>query len=46
MSVIYIALPVAFLLAGSAVMAFIWCTRRGQMDDLDGPPIRMIHDDD
>ncbi|MCP9874713.1 cbb3-type cytochrome oxidase assembly protein CcoS [Synechococcus sp. Cruz CV-v-12] len=46
MSVIYIALPVAVILAGAAVVAFIWCARRGQLDDLDGPPMRMVHDDE
>jgi len=45
MSVIYIALPVAIALAAAAVIAFIWCARRGQLDDLDGPPLRMLHDD-
>lgn len=46
MSVIYIALPVAVILAGSAVAAFIWAARKGQLDDLDGPPLRVAHDDD
>lgn len=46
MSVIYIALPAAILLAGAAVIAFIWCARHGQLDDLDGPPMRVAHDED
>lgn len=46
MSVIYVALPVAILLAASAVAAFIWSARHGQLDDLDGPPMRVTHDDD
>ncbi|MCE2924589.1 MAG: cbb3-type cytochrome oxidase assembly protein CcoS [Phycisphaeraceae bacterium] len=46
MSVIYIVLPAAIILAAAAVAAFIWSARAGQLDDLDGPPTRMIHDDD
>jgi cbb3-type cytochrome oxidase maturation protein len=45
MSVIYIALPVAVALAAGALLAFIWATRGGQYDDLDTPPLRMLHDD-
>lgn len=45
MSVIYIVLPLAVLLAAAAVYGFIWATRGGQFDDLDTPPIRMLHDD-
>lgn len=46
MSVIYIALPAALLIAVIAVIAFIWATRSGQFDDLDTPRHRMLHDDD
>jgi cbb3-type cytochrome oxidase maturation protein len=45
MSVIFIVLPLAILLAAAAVLGFIWATRQGQLDDLDTPPIRAIHDD-
>ncbi|MDX2118449.1 MAG: cbb3-type cytochrome oxidase assembly protein [Planctomycetota bacterium] len=45
MSVIYIALPVTALLAISAVWAFIAFVKRGEYDDLDTPPVRMLHDD-
>ncbi|MBK8914976.1 MAG: cbb3-type cytochrome oxidase assembly protein CcoS [Phycisphaerales bacterium] len=44
MSVIFIALPVAIGLALSALLVFIWATRAGQFDDLDTPPLRMLHD--
>lgn len=45
MSVLYIALPVALLLAVLAVIAFIKQVRSGQFDDLDTPPRRMLFDD-
>lgn len=46
MSVVYVLLPVAALLAAAGVGAFIWAVRRGQFDDLDTPAVRMLHDDD
>jgi cbb3-type cytochrome oxidase maturation protein len=45
-SVIYILLPVAGLLAAAGVAAFIWAVRRGQFDDLDTPAVRILHDDE
>jgi cbb3-type cytochrome oxidase maturation protein len=46
MSVLYIILPVALLLAGAAVAAFIWAARQGQFDDLTTPSMRMLEDPD
>lgn len=46
MSVIYIVLPLALVIVGIAVAAFVWAARRGQFDDLDTPGVRMLHDDD
>ncbi len=46
MAILYIALPVALLLAAAAVIAFIWSARSGQLDDLDTPPVRMLFDED
>jgi len=46
MSVLFVAVPVAVLLASSGVVAFLWAARRGQLDDLDTPPLRMLLDDD
>jgi len=45
-SVVYIALPVAILLALAGVVAFIWAARSGQMDDLETPGQRVLFDDD
>ncbi len=45
MSVIFIVLPIAFVLAGAALAAFIWATRQGQFDDLDSPSARILFDE-
>ncbi len=46
MSILYIVLPLAIVMAGVGVAAFILSVRRGQYDDLDTPPLRMLFDDD
>lgn len=46
MSVMYLLIPLAVLIAAAAVTAFIWAARQGQFDDLDTPAIRAIQDDD
>lgn len=46
MSVIFIVLPLALVMAGLGLWAFIWSVRTGQMDDLDTPAIRMLHEDE
>ncbi len=46
MSVMYIVLPIALILAAIFVGAFIWAVRHGQMDDLQTPAARMLLDDD
>lgn len=45
MSVIFIVLPLALLIVGVAVGAFIWSARSGQMDDLETPAVRMLRDE-
>lgn len=46
MSIVFVALPFALLIAGLALAAFIWATRTGQFDDLETPSYRMLFDDD
>jgi len=46
MTVLYVLVPMAILLGGGAVVAFLWATRDGQLDDLETPPLRILHDDD
>ncbi len=45
MIALYIVLPLALLIAGSAVGAFVWTVRSGQLDDVDTPPRRILFDD-
>ena len=45
MSVIFVVLPLAIVLAALAVWGFIWSVRSGQLDDLDTPSLRITHDD-
>ena len=45
MSVIFIALPIALLLAALAVAGFVATVTEGQYDDLETPPQRMLCDD-
>lgn len=42
----YILLPLGVLLSVVSLAAFIYATRRGQLDDLDTPPLRMLQDDE
>ncbi len=45
MTVLYVVLPLALLVAGAAVGAFMWTVRSGQLDDVDTPPRRILFDD-
>lgn len=46
MSVLYLVVPLAMVIVAAAVAAYVWATRSGQLDDLDTPPLRMLHDDE
>lgn len=46
MSVIYVILPLALLIAAAAVCAYLWAARTGQFDDLETPAYRVLDDDD
>jgi len=45
MSVLFIVLPLALIIAGVGVWACMASARRGQFDDLDTPPLRILTDD-
>lgn len=46
MNVLAILIPVALLLGGIGLAAFIWSVRTGQYDDLDGAAQRILIDDE
>jgi len=46
MTILYLLIPLALILMGIAVAAFIWSVRNGQFDDLEGPAHRILLDDD
>jgi cbb3-type cytochrome oxidase maturation protein len=39
-------IPVALLLGGLGLLAFLWCIKNGQFDDPDGAAERILRDDD
>lgn len=45
MELVFVALPVALLIGGAALVAFIWAARDDQFEDLDTPPTRALFDD-
>jgi cbb3-type cytochrome oxidase maturation protein len=46
MTVLFIVLPLAVILAAGALAAFTWAARQGQFDDLDTPALRVAQDDE
>ncbi|MFO8231846.1 MAG: cbb3-type cytochrome oxidase assembly protein CcoS [Longimonas sp.] len=46
MNVLYLLVPLALLLAGSGVAAFVWSVRDGQYDDVETPAMRILMEDD
>jgi len=46
MNILYLILPLALIVSGAAVAAFIWTVRSGQLDDVDTPPRRILFDDE
>ena len=46
MSNLIYLIPVALLLGGAGLLAFLWSIRNGQYEDLDGAAYRILEDDD
>ena len=46
MDILFLLIPLAVVLAFLIGIAFIWCVRNGQFDDLQGPAYRILADDD
>jgi len=44
--ILFIAIPIALIIAGIFLAAFLWATHSGQWDDLDTPAWRMLMDDE
>ena len=44
MSIVYILIPIALVILAAFLGVFILAVRRGQFDDLDTPPMRIICD--
>lgn len=46
MTALFFLIPIALLLGGLGLAAFIWTIRASQYDDLDGAAERILLDDD
>jgi cbb3-type cytochrome oxidase maturation protein len=46
MDILYLLIPLALVLLVIAIAAFVWASRSGQFDDLEGPAHRILMDDD
>jgi cbb3-type cytochrome oxidase maturation protein len=46
MSIIYILLPIALMLGGGFVLAFIWLASSGHFEDLETPAHRILIEDE
>ena len=46
MTILIYLIPVALLLGGLGLAAFLWALRSGQYEDLDGAASRILFDDD
>ena len=46
MTILMLLIPVALLLGGLGLAAFLWALRSGQYEDLDGAASRILFDDD
>lgn len=46
MNILIYLIPIALTLGLGGLLAFLWATKNGQFDDLDGAPHRILRDDD
>lgn len=46
MNVLFVILPLALLFSSWSVAAFVWSVRKGQLDDLQTPALRMLEEDE
>jgi len=46
MDILYLLIPIAILLVVAMVVGFLWASRSGQFDDLEGPAHRILMEED
>lgn len=46
MKILYLLIPLGFMVMGVALWAIIWAVKNGQFEDLEGPAHRILMDDD
>ena len=46
MTALFVVVPLALLVSAAFLWAFVWSVKRGQMDDLATPALRILEDDD
>jgi cbb3-type cytochrome oxidase maturation protein len=46
MEALYLLVPISVVLVGIAIWVFFGASDSGQFDDLEGPALRILHDDD
>jgi cbb3-type cytochrome oxidase maturation protein len=46
MEILYLLIPIAILLVAAMVAGFVWASKSGQFDDLEGPAHRILMDKD
>ena len=46
MNIIYLLIPIALVLIGIGIAAFLWAVKSDQFEDLEGPAHRILFDDD
>ena len=46
MTILLLLIPLSLALLVGAIWAFAWAVRSGQFDDLEGPALQVVMDDD
>lgn len=45
MNILFLLIPLSLLLLVAIVWAFIWAVRNDQFEDMDTPPLDILHDE-
>ncbi|MDM8545446.1 cbb3-type cytochrome oxidase assembly protein CcoS [Candidatus Venteria ishoeyi] len=46
MNILYILIPLSFVLLGAIIWALLWAIKSGQFEDMEGPAHEILMDDD